>query len=211
MKLLKTVSLTLITTTALFSQSTMCFKENHPSMSTIESTKLDGGECKSTYSLAEMKKKGWNVEDIKISTNSQGKYNFIYILKNAESSTKSELSQALSEKQLEDKILKRIEDKKKKQEEANKAKELAGSISAGKAIYTTQCQSCHGENGERAAYNVGTALKDLSIQDIEHNIGRYTNDPQYGYGYNIIMRPIAASITSDDVKDIKAYLDSINK
>jgi hypothetical protein len=76
MKLLTSITLGLITTTSLFAQTTMCFKENHNSMATIENTKLDGGECKSTYSIKDMKVKGWNVDDIKITTKEE-KYNFI--------------------------------------------------------------------------------------------------------------------------------------
>jgi len=207
MKFLAPITLTLLTTT-LYSQTTMCFKENHPSMSTIESTKLDGGECKSTYTLSEMKEMGWNVQDIKISNNSSGGYNYIYILKDSKEQT---LNSALSEKQLENKIIKRLEEKKIKEKKENEAKKLAESISLGKDIYTNKCQSCHGGKGEKVAYNVGETLRDLSIQDIEHKIGRYTNDPNYGYGYNLIMRPIAAGITSENIENIKAYLDSINK
>ena len=58
----------------------MCFKENHQSMSTIETTPLDGGLCASKNTITDMKAKGWNVDDIKISNTPNG-MNFIYILK----------------------------------------------------------------------------------------------------------------------------------
>ena len=212
MTLLKPITLTLLTTTALFSQTTMCFKENHPSMSTIESTKLDGGECKSTYSLSEMKDKGWKVEDIKVSTNDQGKFNFIYILKDSvETSANNTFNSTLSEKQLEDKILKRLEEKKLKEQKAKEEKIKTASIDDGKLQYTAKCQSCHGQSGERIAYNVGSALKDLSVEDMSYAINRYTNEADYGYGYQVIMRPIAGSVRIQDLENIKAYLDSINK
>ena len=57
----------------------MCFKEN-ASMTTIESTPLNGGACNGKYTVNDMKAKGWSVDDIKISQTANG-MNFIYILK----------------------------------------------------------------------------------------------------------------------------------
>lgn len=211
MKLLAPLTITLFATTALFSQTTMCFKENHNSMSTIEATKLDGGECKSTFNLNEMKAKGWSVDDIKITTK-ESKYNFIYILKKGTSSTTLVAQNAnLNQKDLEDKILKRLEDKKVQEEKELKIEKILKNKIAGKEIYVNKCQSCHGAKGEVSAYNVATPLKDLSLDDIEFAINRYTHDSDYGNGYNMIMRPVAASTTSADVARIKDYLDSVNK
>ncbi|QKJ21725.1 c-type cytochrome [Poseidonibacter lekithochrous] len=215
MKLIKPLTITLLVTTSIFAQSTMCFKENHNSMATIESTKLDGGECKSTYSLLEMKEKGYSVEDIKITTSNNGKYNFIYILKdsvsNSNFSNTSNQNSTFNQKDLENRIIKRMEEKKKKEIEEKKIREIISLKKEGKEIYTQKCQSCHGVNGEKSAYNVATPLRDMSIDDMSHAIGRYTNSHEFGYGYNIIMRPIAANTTETALRKIKAYLDSINK
>ena len=211
MKLIAPLTITLFATTALFSQTTMCFKENHNSMSNIEDTKLDGGECKSTFTLNEMKANGWSVDDIKITTKDSG-YNFIYILKKGNTSTRIVTSNTnLSEKQLEDKILKRLEDKKIQEEKELKIEKVLQNKIEGKEIYVNKCQSCHGEKGEKVAYNVGNALKDISLDDMEYAINRYTHDSDFGYGYNMLMKPIASNTTSADVAKIKAYLDSINK
>jgi len=211
MKLIAPLTITLFATTALFSQTTMCFKENHNSMSTIESTKLDGGECKSTYTLNDMKAKGWSVDDIKITTK-DSKYNFIYILKKGSTSTTFATTNTnLNQKQLEDKILKRLEDKKVQEEKEAKIEKILKSKIEGKEIYVSKCQSCHGEKGEKIAYNVGNALKDLSLDDMEHAIGQYTNRSDYGYGYNMLMKPIAANTTKTQLAKIKDYLDSVNK
>jgi len=211
MKLIAPLTITLFATTALFSQTTMCFKENHNSMSTIESTKLDGGECKSTFTLNDMKENGWSVDDIKITTK-DSKYNFIYILKKGNTSTTFANTNAnLNQKQLEDKILKRLEDKKVQEEKEAKIEKILKSKIEGKEIYVSKCQSCHGEKGEKIAYNVGNALKDLSLDDMEHAIGQYTNRSDYGYGYNMLMKPIAANTTKTQLAKIKDYLDSVNK
>jgi cytochrome c553 len=211
MKLIAPLTITLFATTALFSQTTMCFKENHNSMSTIESTKLDGGECKSTFTLNDMKAKGWSVDDIKITTK-DSKYSFIYILKKGTTSTTLVAPSAnLNEKQLEDKILKRLEDKKIQEEKEQKIERILKSKIEGKEIYINKCQSCHGAKGEVSAYNVSMPLKDMSLDDMEHAIGQYTNRSDYGYGYNMVMRPIAANTTNTQLAKIKDYLNSINK
>jgi cytochrome c553 len=211
MKLLAPLTITLFATTALFSQTTMCFKENHNSMSTIEATKLDGGECKSSFNLNDMKAKGWSVDDIKITTK-DSKYNFIYILKKGNvTSNFLPVNANLNQKDLEDKILKRLEDKKVQEEKEAKIEKILKSKIEGKEIYINKCQSCHGKQGERAAYNVGSPLRDITLEDMEYAINRYTHDSNHGYGYNMIMRPIAASTTSADLAKIKDYLNSVNK
>jgi cytochrome c553 len=211
MKLIAPLTITLFATTVLFSQTTMCFKENHNSMSNIEATKLDGGECKSTFSINEMKANGWSVDDIKITTKDSS-YNFIYILKKGNvHSNLVPVNANLNQKQLEDKILKRLEDKKVQEEKEQKIEKILKSKIEGKEIYVNKCQSCHGEKGEKVAYNVGNALKNISLDDMEYAINRYTHDSGHGYGYNAIMRPIASSTTSTQLAKIKDYLDSVNK
>ncbi len=212
MKLLKPLAITLFTTTALFSQTTMCFKENHNSMTTIETTKLSGGECNDTYTIKDMKKDNWKVDDIKITTTNQGKYNFIYILKKASvNSNISMLNSNLSQEELENSILKRMEKKKEIEKKEKKIQEDLQAKIDGKRIYINKCQSCHGEKGEKSAYNVTTPLKDMSEEDIGFAINRYTNDDEYGNGYQVIMNSIAANTTSNDINKIYNYLKSLNK
>lgn len=196
----------LLASTFVYAQTTMCFKENHSSMSTIESTKLDGGECKSIYSIQEMKKNGWNIDDIKITPNQNSTYSFIYILK--KNSANTQIPTAYMTKEEMKKSLKEFAKEEKKQKEIEKKISQANE---GKETYIKKCQSCHGKKGEVNAYGVSKPLKDLSFDDIEYAIDQYTRDNNYGYGYNIVMRPIASSITSNQLKNIKSYLNSLNK
>ena len=212
MKLITSLTLGVLTTSSLFASTTMCFKENHSSMATIETTTLDGGLCSSSKSIKDMKNEGWNVDDIKITTTNDGKYNFIYILKKGDINSKlTAVNSNLSQEELENKILKRLE---KKQEEEKKEKEIEKILQSkikGKEFYTNKCQSCHGEKGEKAAYNASRPLKDMSIDDMEYSINRYTNDSQYGNGYQTLMGPIAAGVKKDNIEKIYNYLKSINK
>lgn len=211
MKFISSITLTLLATTLSYAQTTMCFKENHNSMVTIESTKLNGGECKNKYSLSEMKNNGWVVNDIKITPTSNGKYNFIYILKINDINSNLSQNSNLTEKQLEDKILKRLEEKEIKEKKEKEIEKALFSKIDGKKTYINKCQTCHGEKGEKSAYNVAKPLNDMSVDDMSFAINRYTNEAEYGYGYQLLMSPIAANVRVQDLENIKAYLDSINK
>lgn len=207
MKLFTSVTLTLLTSTLAFSQTTMCFKENHNSMSTIEATKLDGGECKSTFSLNEMKAKGWSVDDIKITTK-DSKYNFIYILKKGNTSNTLVSPNAnLNEKQLEEKILKKLEAKKVQEEKEAKIEKALKSKIAGKEIYVNKCQSCHGESAEKTTYNT-RALRTLSLEEMKLSIRKYTiEDPETGF--EMIMKPYADMLNKEKIEQVYEYIQKL--
>jgi len=109
-------------TTSLLAQTTMCFKQNHKDITTIETVKLNGGECRGAYSLNEMKTDGWRVNDIKITPNSNGTSSFVYILKKGETSTNfGNYNSAISQEELEDRLLKRLDQKRKQEIEEKKS------------------------------------------------------------------------------------------
>lgn len=87
MKLLSKSLITIFTTTlltqGLFAETTICYKKDWKSPSKIETTKLDGGECKGEFSYKEMLKKGWHLKDIKIEKGENG-LNYSYILSDKE-------------------------------------------------------------------------------------------------------------------------------
>lgn len=81
--------LTILGTSLLLSASianasnTICYKDKWNTPSTIELTKLDGGECAGNYSIKEMKENGWRVLDIKIDKN-EDSFSYKYLLTNTE-------------------------------------------------------------------------------------------------------------------------------
>lgn len=88
MKLLTKGLLTIFVSSVMFSQlnakTTLCYKNEWKSPSTIEDEKLDGGECDGNFSYKEMLKKGWNLEDIKITKGEDG-LNYSYLFSDEES------------------------------------------------------------------------------------------------------------------------------
>ncbi|MGE4381884.1 MAG: cytochrome c [Arcobacter sp.] len=200
-------SILLLSSTSIFAETTMCFKEN-ASMSTIEKTPLDGGVCNGKFSVNDMKAKGWSVDDIKISQSQTG-MNFIYILKTASAPVQS--SQFVgNQAQMEANILAKLEAKKEAEEKAKVEKELKDAAVIAKELYTNKCQTCHGANGEKSAYNTARPLKDLSVEDMQESIKNYKVGKVDSMNANI-MAPYANFVDYKEIKGIHAYLQSINK
>lgn len=179
-------------------------------MSTIENVTLEGGACAGKYSIKDMKAKGWSVDDIKISQGSNG-MNFIYILKDGKTVQPVYSSNfSGNSADMEARILEKIE---KKKEEEKKAKELERKVSLqddGEKIYTTKCQSCHGEKGELEAKGFSRPLNTLSQEDMRSSISGYVNGT-YNRGMANIMQPISSTITFETLEKVSAYLDKVNK
>ena len=198
----------LLSSTSLLADTTMCFKENHKSMTTIESTPLDGGICNSKFSVNDMKAKGWSVDDIKISQSATG-MNFIYILKTANSSTPTTSNFVGNQAQMEANIMAKLEKKKVEEEKAKVEKELKDASIDAEKLYTSKCQNCHGLTGEKSAYNSARPLKDLSLEDMQESIKDYKNGNKND-GNATIMAPYANFIDYKELKGIHAYINKIN-
>ena len=199
-----------ISTSTLLAQTTMCFKQNHKDMTTIENIKLNGGECKGAYSLNEMKKDGWKVNDIKISQGQNDTSNFVYILRKGETSTNfSNFNSGISQEELENRLLQKLEQKRIEERKQKEIEIKLTKIQDGKSIYESKCSSCHGQNGEISVYGVSKPMKDLTLDELEYSIRGYKRS-EIDNGYGIVMTPYARSINSEDLENIFNYLKSIN-
>ncbi len=196
------LAFSLLSTTALFAQTTMCFKENHNSMATIESTPLDGGLCSSIKSLTDMKKEGWSVDDIKIEPSTNGK-NYIYILKK-EAQTLSKID----EEKLEQRIMQRLEKREKKEKQAKITQFKLMMSKSGKKIYIDKCQSCHGEKADKRAYATSRPLIELSLDDMDQSINDYLYD-NYDRGNAHVMKPYATYVSGTKLKEVYSYIQSL--
>ena len=201
-------SILLLSASSIFADTTMCFKENHQSMSTIETTPLDGGLCAGKNTIADMKAKGWNVDDIKISNTPNG-MNFIYILKTPVTQAVSSSNFSGNQADMEARILEKLEKKKEAEKKAIEVKAIQDAAINGEKTYVNKCQSCHGTNGEKNAYNTSRPLKDLSIEDMSVSIRDYKLGNKTS-GNAIIMTPYANYVNENDIKGIYSYLQKIN-
>ena len=205
MRLLSSIALTSILTASIATaQTTMCFKENHKSISTIETTNLDGGECQSKKSVQDMKNEGWNISDINITKNKDSS-NYIYIFQKDENKISS-----IDEAALEEKILQRLETRKKQEVEVKKKEIYLRKSKSGEKLYLNKCASCHGDKGELKARGVSRPINDLNLQDFTLSIRGY-NLGDYDRGMAFVMKPYATLMNNDDIKNVYVYLKSINQ
>lgn len=209
-KIILTSILILLLSIEINAQITMCFKQNYNNLESIMDTRLDGGECKGLYSINEMKNNNWNVNDIKITPSKNNTFNFIYILKKDDNpSSINNYNSKFDQDVIEERIINKLDKKRKQEKEFNKKTIIKKSIASGKILYSS-CSSCHGKKGEISIYNLTKPLKDLSIENMDMSITKYMNDESYGYGYQIIMRQYAYSLTEKKLTNIKNYLDSLD-
>ncbi len=205
MRLLTSISLSSILFLSVASaETTMCFKENHKDMSTIEEINLNGGVCKGDKSVKDMKRDGWNVDDIKITQTEKGT-NYIYVFKKDEPKVAT-----IDEAALETKILQRLEQRKKEEIEIKKREIYARKSKSGENLYKNKCISCHGEKGELKARGVSRPIKDLNLQDFQISIRDY-NLGSYDRGMAFVMKPYALLMDDNDVKNVYIHLKSINE
>lgn len=185
-----------------YSQTIMCFIENHKDLTTLETTSLTGSSCENK-SLTELKKDGWLVDDIKINNNN----NYIYILKKG--SIQSEFSSNINQEELEKKVLAKLE---RKQKEEKLEKELKAKIKAateGKNLYVNKCQSCHGEKGMQEP-SFSRKIATLSEEELKDTLQGYKNST-YDRGSAFEMKPYSFAISSSEIPNVYQYLQSINK
>ncbi len=203
MKFFTTITLGLLATISLNAQTTMCFKENHPSIATIETTTLDGGMCKSSKNAQDMKNEGWSVDDIKIETSKNGN-NYIYIFKKNEILTNS-----IDEEKLEQKILQRLEKRKKEEQIASKKEVKVRMSKNGKKLYINKCQNCHGEKATKLTGNSRDLTK-LNFFDFKTTIRDYGLG-EYDRGTAFRMLPYANLMDSRDIKNVYSYINSLKQ
>ncbi|AXK49589.1 c-type cytochrome [Aliarcobacter trophiarum] len=198
------VACALLSGTYLLADTTMCFKENHPSMSTIESVPLEGGACGGKFSINDMKKKGWLVDDIKINGSS-----YIYILKTQDhgKAIAGVAPSGISQEQMEANIIAKLEAKQEAEEEALIIKENQAMLSEARDLYTTQCQSCHGEKGDKTKGD--SKLKNLSQKDMEQALKDYELGISEEKRSSIYGPAHINYLNNKSIKGIKTYLDSI--
>ncbi|WP_044416408.1 c-type cytochrome [Halarcobacter anaerophilus] len=203
MRLLTTVTLSSIATLSIaFAQTTMCFKENHKSMATIETTPLDGGACGSTKSVQDMKKDGWSIDDINIQKTNSGT-NYIYIFKK----DMPQQASSISEEKLEQRILQRLEERKKVEIEVKKEQARQRMSRSGKKLYIDKCQSCHGEKADEE-YGTSRALIALDLEEFQTTLRDYMLG-EYDRGQAFRMIPYANIMDSGDIKNVYSYIQAL--
>ena len=151
-----------------------------------------------------MKKKGWLVDDIKINGSS-----YIYILKTQDhgKTMAGVAPSGISQEQMEANILAKLESKQEAEEQAAIEKANETMLAEAKVLYINQCQSCHGEKGDKTKGN--SKLKNVSQKDMEQALRDYELGISEEKRSSIYGPAHINFLNNSSIKGIKAYLDSI--
>jgi len=205
MKLFTKLALLTLTTIALNAQTTMCYKENHSNMATIETVKLEGGVCKGEKNVKDMQKEGWISEDIKINNN-----NYIYIFKKATTAD-------VNMQDLENRVIQRMRNENEEKQKLKKLKLTKSKIKNGKKLYEAKCALCHGPKGELEKYGKN-AINTLNLKDFKTAIREYSTGQRSEKdksGHNKVspfakqMVPYANMLTPNKINNIYVYFQSL--
>ena len=190
--------------------TTMCFKKDHMDPSNIETTPLDGGACQGKLTVADMKKQGYDISDIKITVGQNG-MDYMYIFKKE---TVVIGSPSIQQQQTGTQVLTKeqlrgyLEDLKAEDEAEELAKQKIINIEQGKSIYNSKCLSCHGINADDSTYSTARPLNTLSQAEFLRKLNQYSlgmvNSPNA-----FIMNPMAESITANEARAIFNYINSL--
>ncbi|MCR8699840.1 c-type cytochrome [Campylobacter ureolyticus] len=85
-------------------------------------------------------------------------------------------------------------------------KNIDYSAEQGKKIYDKKCLECHGEKGTKRSYVGVRKLSKMSGKEIYYSFQAYYSDPSHGKAGRVIMQPISASTSSEELGYIIAYL-----
>ena len=197
MKLLYKLIFLCFTAIVLNAQTTMCYKENHKDMSTIENVKLDGGICQGQKTVKQMNQEGWETSDIKISDN-----NYIYLFKkvtNINNVNMDELEQRVLNRMKKEKEDKRLEERKKM---------VQSKIKHGKRYYENKCALCHGNYGESKKYNI-SPINTLSLDNLKVAIREYVTGERDNKPMAQLMVPYASMLNQNTINNLYVYMQSV--
>jgi cytochrome c553 len=79
----------------------------------------------------------------------------------------------------------------------------------GKAIYDTQCKSCHGADGKMKALGKSAPLAGQSAAVVEKDLEGYKAGTLNKYGMGGVMKGNASKLSADDMKAVASYIATL--
>jgi mono/diheme cytochrome c family protein len=82
--------------------------------------------------------------------------------------------------------------------------------SSAKSMYTQNCASCHGVNGDTKAMGTSKAIKDMSVEDIENAVVDYASGERKAPSFvKNAKATFMRSHTKEELHELAVYIHSL--
>lgn len=82
--------------------------------------------------------------------------------------------------------------------------------SSAKSMYTQNCASCHGVNGDTKAMGTSKAIKDMSVEDIENAVVDYASGERKAPSFvKSAKATFMRSHTKEELHELAVYIHSL--
>jgi cytochrome c553 len=79
----------------------------------------------------------------------------------------------------------------------------------GEAIYKKQCATCHGDNGEKIAFEGSVAITGMDKIKLAKELKDYRYGSINKYGYGALMKSVLADLSWDEIDGVSAYVNGL--
>ena len=88
---------------------------------------------------------------------------------------------------------------------------LAGATGEGMHLYQKHCAACHGQEGERKAWNVTDSIAGWSEEAVKKALTGYKEHSRDQYGYGDYMHPQISRYNDHEIDKIAHYIASLHQ
>ncbi len=79
----------------------------------------------------------------------------------------------------------------------------------GKLIYTKKCATCHGDNGEKIAFEGSVAIAGMDTATLAKELKDYRYGSVNKYGYGALMKSTLVDLSWDEIDAVSAYVNGL--
>jgi len=79
----------------------------------------------------------------------------------------------------------------------------------GEVIYKGQCAKCHGDNGEKIAFEGSIAIAGSETTKMAQELKDYRYGSINKYGYGALMKTILTDLSWDEIDAVAAYVNGL--
>ncbi len=79
----------------------------------------------------------------------------------------------------------------------------------GEVIFKNQCATCHGDNGEKSAFEGSGAITGMDTATLAKELKDYRYGSVNKYGYGALMKSVLADLSWDEIDAVSAYVNGL--